>query len=462
MGFLDMLLGGRPESRDNAYSLGQYLTDLSSFAFGGQLFPLGGAVQTTYGRNPAESIGDNFTGLLQAGMQSCPPVASVEGFRLRVLSEARFVFQRVQNGRPGDVFTAADLGLLETPWPGGTTGDLIAKLILHADFAGNAFVFRDVTELLVLRPDWVDIVLEKRPVRVGGVVRQVGWRKIGYAYWEGGRSSGTEPVVFLPDEVAHFAPLPDGGSTYRGMSWLTPVIREMQADGQATRHKQAFLENAATPNLAVSLDKALSVEQFKAFKTEMDKKHAGPSKAGRTLYLGGGADVTVIGKDMKELDFSGLVGKGETRIANAAGIHPVVLGFSESLQGSSLNAGNYSAGKRMTVDGALRPTWRNMAGSLQLLFPAPVPPPGEGRTPARLWYDARDVAFLRDDEQDVAAIQTAEAATIRQLLDAGFTPASATAAVLANDWKLLVHSGLYSVQLQPAGAQQTPPAVAGA
>jgi hypothetical protein len=67
----------------------------------------------------------------------------------------------------------------------------------------------------------------------------------------------------------------------------------------------------------------------------------------------------------------------------------------------------------------------------------------------RLWYDARDVPFLREDEKDAAEIRQADAVTMRQLLDAGFTPESVTAAVIAEDFGILQHSNLYSVQLQP-------------
>lgn len=416
-------------------------------------------VQTLYGPNKAEPIADDFAGYVMGALRGSAPVAAVEGFRTRVLSEARFIYQRFNGGRPGDIFPSSDLALLEVPWSGGTTGDLIAKMLLHADFAGSAFVYRTPAELVFLRPDWVDILLTERFVEVGGVQKQVGWEKAGYGYYEGGRASGAPPVVFLPEEVCHFAPLPDPLASWRGMSWLTPIIREVQADKQATAHKSKFLENSATPNIAVSLKQAgLTPEQFKAFVDAMDEAHKGPENAGKTLYLGGGADVTVVGKDMKEMDFSSVTGKGETRIANAAGIHPVVVGFSEGMQGSSLNAGNYNAAKRMTVDGTLRPTWRNLAGSLQVLFPPPAPPRGQTFSPARLWYDARDVAFLRDDAKDAADIQQTEAITMRQLLDAGCTFDSIKAAMTASDWSLLQHSGLYSVQLQPPGAAAPAPA----
>jgi len=92
--------------------------------------------------------------------------------------------------------------------------------------------------------------------------------------------------------------------------------------------------------------------------------------------------------------------------------------------------------------------WRNAAGSLETLF---TPPAG-----SRLWYDDRDVAFLRDDSQDRANIQQTNSISIRNYTDAGFTPESAVAAVLAEDESLLIHSGLYSVQLQPADSGDAP------
>jgi hypothetical protein len=72
----------------------------------------------------------------------------------------------------------------------------------------------------------------------------------------------------------------------------------------------------------------------------------------------------------------------------------------------------------------------------------------------RLWYDDRDIAFLREDEKDRAEIQGLEARTIRTLLDAGYEGDSVIAAVLDSDWAKLRHTGLFSVQLQEPGAGQ--------
>lgn len=408
------------------------------------------ALPGAYGLNGLTGAGvecaqGDFAGYLRTGLHGNGVVFGLELKRLQVFTQARFQFQQLRGGRPGDLFGTAALRILERPFVGGTTGDLLGRMLLDADFAGNHYSAVLGDEVVRLRPDWVEILLTPRmaPVGKGGADVQVGWARVGYMYMEGGIRPGGEPAFFMPHEVMHFAPMPDPAATYRGMSWLTPVLREIQADTQATKHKLNFFLNAATPNLAVSLPKEITPEQFTAFVDKMDSTHKGTANAYKTLYTGGGADVTVVGADLKQLDFKVTQGAGETRLALAAGVHPVIAGLSEGMQGSSLNAGNYAAAKRSFVDTTMRHLWQNAAGSMEVL----VPPP----TDARLWVDCRDIPFLREDEKDAAEIASTEASTIRQLGDAGYVAESVIAAVTSRDWRLLVHSGRFSVQLLPPG-----------
>lgn len=363
--------------------------------------------------------------------------------RQMVFSAPRFTWQRLSSNGPSQMFGNAELSVLERPWVGGTTQDLLAQMIQDADLAGNSYWVRDGAELVRLRPDWVQIVLERR-ILAGG---EVGWRKVGYLYEE----PDSAPAAFLPGEVVHFAPVPDPMGSYRGMSWLTPVLRETANDNLMSVHKRKFLENAATPNLVVRLDREVTPETFEKFKARMDAGHAGAHNAYKTLYLGGGADVTVVGKDFQQLDFARVQGAGETRIAAAAGVPPIIVGLSEGLQAATYS--NYGQARRRFADGTIHPLWQNVAGSLEQLVQAPS---GGASGAVRLWYDARDVPFLREDARDAAEIQGVQSRTIRTLLDAGYTPESATSAVLASDWSLLKHTGLFSVQLQKPG--ETAPA----
>jgi hypothetical protein len=72
-----------------------------------------------------------------------------------------------------------------------------------------------------------------------------------------------------------------------------------------------------------------------------------------------------------------------------------------------------------------------------------------------LWYDADDIPFLREDEKDAAAITQVRAATLASLVQAGYTPDSAAKFLMTpDDFRVLEHTGLFSVQLQAPGAEQ--------
>jgi hypothetical protein len=162
------------------------------------------------------------------------------------------------------------------------------------------------------------------------------------------------------------------------------------------------------------------------------------------MFLGGGADVSVVGADFQQMDFKQVQGADETLIAAAAGVPPVIVGFSEGLSGSSLNQGNYQSAKRQFGDTTIAYLAGDMSASLEAVLRPPAPN-------ARLWWDMRDVPFFRQDAKDEAEIHSMEAATMRTLVDGGFDPASVIAAITNQDMSLIQHTGNLSVQLQPPG-----------
>ena len=396
-----------------------------------------------------EQIENDFEGYIQGAYKTSGVVFACILARQLVFSEARFQWRAIRSGRPGDLFGSPDLSLLENPWPNGTTGELLARMEVTASLAGNfyATVADDSgrlgkaatgtgRRLAYMRPDWVTIIVQGKNV---GDPYALDAKIVGYLYCP----PQGEEVTLLAEEVAHYSPIPDPVARFRGMSWLTPILKEVDADKAATKHKGKFFTNGATPALAVRFSENTSTDAFNRFVDKFRAGHQGADNAYKTLFLMGGADVTPLTQDFRQLDFSATQGKGETRIAMAARVHPSILGASEGMQGSSLNAGNFGAARRMFVDGTMRPLWRMAAASLQSLVPAPAG--------ASLWYDDRDIAFLREDRDQQAQIQATEAQTIRTLIDAGYEAGSVVAAVKAQDWALLSHSGLFSVQLQEPG-----------
>lgn len=403
-----------------------------------------------------EQIDNDFCGYVQGAYKASGVVFSTSISRMYLFSQARLQWQEYRKGRPLPTFGNPELDILERPWVNGTTGDLLSRMDQDVTVAGNSFwtsvddagrygrATQGPTRRLVrMRPDWVTIVKGSR----SGDPRALDARVIAFEYAPpllNGRKP--EPVLLLPGDVAHYAPLPDPEASFRGMSWITPIVREVQADRAATKHKLRFFENGATLQTVVSLDKDTTPTDFDAFVDRFRSQHEGVDTAYKTLFLGGGADVTTITANMQQLDFKATQGAGETRIAAAAGMHPVIVGLSEGLQGSSLNAGNFDAAIRLTADKTLRYLWKNAAASLESLVVAPGPG-------IRLTYDDQDIAFLRDDATDVAEIQSKQAVTARQLTDAGYTPDSVIAYLETGDLQKLKHSGLFSVQLQAPGDQ---------
>jgi hypothetical protein len=411
------------------------------FSYNGQLYPLAGYQQTNAGE-PAEVPDPSYLGYINGVYKADPIVYACMRFRMNLFSEARLQWQQMRKGKPGQLFGDASLAILERPWPNGTTGDLLAKAIQDADLAGNFYCVRDGDVLRRLRPDWVTIILGSRsdPKNAGSA-----WdaEVIGYEYQPRGAGATGEVRRFLVEEVCHFAPSQDPAARFRGMSWLEPAIRDVMGDKAATSHKLKFFEKGATPNVIVTVPPEIQGEKFKTWKKLMSEKSEGLDNAYTNMYMGGGSTAQVVGANLRQLDFKVTQSAGEVRICVDAGIHPAVIGISESLQGSSLNAGNFSAARRLVSDTVFRMLWRQFCGSIETLVPAPGG--------ARLWYDTSDIAFLQEDVTDAASIVNLNATTMHTLLAAGYEPDSVTAFIVSGgDYSLLKHTQILSVQLQQA------------
>lgn len=110
---------------------------------------------TTYQQGTTESVLPVFNSFANDGYKGNSIVFSVILARLMLFSEAEFKFQSLADKR---MFGTTDLYLLENPWPGGTTGDLLARMEQDVSLAGSAFIRNCGDHLERLRPDWVDIV----------------------------------------------------------------------------------------------------------------------------------------------------------------------------------------------------------------------------------------------------------------------------------------------------------------
>ena len=431
---LDLLTGRQPAQTERRFGMDWWMQQMLTWSVGGNNYAQ--PVRTTYGQRTDEPIGNSFEGYARQAYMSNGPVFALALVLQSTIAEGTFAYQNLD----GTYYGTQDLAVFERPWPGGSTQELLARMEQDIACAGNSYWTRQGDELVRLRPDWVTIVSGNRQnVADPNEWSDLDTTLIGYLYTPNGEPE--RAVALLPNEVGHYSPIPDPVARWRGMSWLTPVLREIEADGAATRHKLEFFNHAATPNLVVTLDKNVDPDKAEAFGEMFNEKYAGAENAYKTVMLGGGADVTIVGQSFEQIAFKATQGAGETRLAAAAGVPPVIAGFSEGL--ASATYSNYSQARRRYADITCHPRWKAAATAMSTLVPA--------RPGSKLAIDTRDIPFLRDDAIQAAEVVKAQAITMDLLVRAGYKPDQIGQAVAVGDLSALEHTGAIPTTLYPDG-----------
>ncbi len=415
----------------------------SYFAFEGNQY----WVQQTYKPSNKEPIPTDFAGYAARGMQGNGPLFTLIDKRQKLFSQVKFAFRRFATG---EMFTTDALAPLERPWPNGTTGELMIRMEQDSTLAGNFYAVEPSSGgIRRVRPDFMTILLgSDDDAQTDEEMNEAETEILGYIYKPGGRWSRAKPTFYLPEEVIHYSPIPDPLAIFRGMSWITPVLREIEGDQAATDHKLNFFRNGATPNMVVRFDPNIvkTPDDAKLFMEVMNASHSGVANAYKTMYLSAAADVKVVGSDLKQLDFKITQGAGESRLAAASGVPPSISGFSEGMQGSTLNEGNYGAQKQVFSDLTMESLWGIAAQSLAQLV---VVPSG-----AELVADKRNVPFLAEDKKIAAETFALKMQALNAGLMSGYDSDALIEAVDTLDVRKLLgaHNGLPSVQQQSSAS----------
>jgi hypothetical protein len=221
------------------------------------------------------------------------------------------------------------------------------------------------------------------------------------------------------------------------MSPLTPVYRDVLGDDGLVQHKIRYLQNAASPNLLIKYSQKLQPGTVDSIRERMHARYGSANNAYKTLVLDQGADATVVGNSMQQMDFSGVSAVGTERILAACGVPGVLVGL-EPLRGAGRG---FQESMQKFADLWARPQWRSACGALEKLLDVPA-----GN---RLWYDTSDIAALRDGEMERGQTALVQAQALLALVQAGYDHDSAVSAVQAMDLSLLKAGGV-----GPPGAAQ--------
>lgn len=407
-----------------------YANALDTLRYGGHSYWLAG--NQSYGPNEAPVALTGEAAYCQNGV-----VFAVEQRRIELFKQARFAFKRYGAGpKPmsADLFRDSALRPLDNP------AQILARMLLDADTMGNSYQVMWRDKVRRLNPGWCTIVLgsELEPDDP-----DVAWdaEPIGLIYKPPTKPDKGE--VFTWDQVAHFAPIMDPQARFRGMSWMSPVLSEVSNTNAYNRYISKYWENNATPNTVVTFDPEKDVTEIEEFRDLFLEKQAGVERSFRTAFLGGGADLKIVGSNLKDLAAKEITSDQFAKICAAGGVPPIVVTIVPGLESASTYA-NYATAHRAFADLTMRPLWLDAVRALSKIVSAPAG--------SELWYDTSGVSALQADALDDAEVQNKQAATMRMLWDGGAVPESVIDSVTSFDWSKLQHSGLLSVQTQAPGS----------
>ena len=422
---IDRVLPARTEARSFPPAwLASQIQD--ALRYGGNTYLAG---STSYGPQITTGTGGAAEALASNGI-----AYGIYRQRVDLFAQGRFRYRRFGNPRPtlADSFSDASLARLQPERA------LLEAAEMSVATAGAGYWVDDGPLLRRLPAEHCTIVLgsERHPKDP-----HLAWdaRKEGLIYHPAG--SALDPEVWLWDEVYPYIPETDPANPWRGISWLRPAMEDIESDNGARRYLTKFFQNHATPNTAVVFPPEVLKETVEAFRDLFLQKHAGVERSFRTAFLGGGADIKVIGASLKDLDTADVRRQVHKDIAAAAGVPIVAAGIEQGTYANSKEA------KRALADSKVRYLWASVAESFA---PAVRVPAG-----AELYVETAHIAALQADALDDAQVLAVQAQTMRTLGDGGWDKASVVAAVTKGDLSTIKDTGLVPVQLIPPGVAGT-------
>ena len=96
-----------------------------------------GTYQQTLAGNNVETTPQGMTGYAQSAYAGHGPIFSLMAIRMSVFSSIMFNWQRLRQGKPSGTFVTPELRILDRPFAGGTTQDLLMGQIVGADLTGK-------------------------------------------------------------------------------------------------------------------------------------------------------------------------------------------------------------------------------------------------------------------------------------------------------------------------------------
>lgn len=191
------------------------------------------------------------------------------------------------------------------------------------------------SDWVVFRDSRIGIPLQIWPIRPDRIVPIPDPQNFiaGYVYI----SPDGERVPLNLNEVIRVR-MPSPLDPYRGMGPVQSLMLDLETMRNASEWNRNYFLNGAEPGGIIQIDTELTDEEFRRFRDRWDEQHRGVSRAHRVALLESGAKWVERQFNMKDMQFAELRADNREIIREAYGIHPHMLGMSDSVNRANAEA----------------------------------------------------------------------------------------------------------------------------
>ena len=222
------------------------------------------------------------------------------------------------------------LDLLNFVNPFHTGMEMMEQTQTYIDLVGEAFwlVLKDMagrpSEIWVINPEKMKVVPSKKDYIAG------------YVY-----SNAEQSIPLDTDDVIHIK-MPNPSNPYRGLSAVSSIMSDVDAEKFSSQYNKAFFQNSAEPSGIIQFDGVLNQQQYDRLKFQWQAQHQGVSNAHKIAILEGGASWSTTGISQRDMQFKELRLMNRDVILGAFGMPLSILGISETVNRANAESSEYT------------------------------------------------------------------------------------------------------------------------
>ncbi len=221
--------------------------------------------------------------------------------------------------------------LLKRPNTWQSWAEFEAQNLAYLDLHGNSYIYLDretpggvPVAMYSLRPDRVQIIPGKNEIR-------------GFLYIPPGKTR-KDAVPFLVEDVIHTKypnPADDLEGLGYGVSPLAPAAQAIEVDNNATDYIKLWWERGTILSGLLKFTVPLDDTTVQTIRRRWVDRYGGQGAWGEVGVLDSGGDYKPLGTTFKDMDFSALDERAESRILLAIGVPGILLDTRSGMKNST-------------------------------------------------------------------------------------------------------------------------------